>query len=234
MVYNSNNSFEEQSMDTDSKNKNKSKSFENFSLKKYITARNILSVIGFILLCALYYHAEMSSRGVSKSKEVFTIASHQFTYSSLAGVYTSIMTIILISMVLFYRRFGFYTAMLILTLRTMRLTRTFFNNHYHASMLPAIFTTIAAVVSVLLIYFQYEKMRKCQEVCHQRDVGCKKDTDSPGYDSLFVLDRNQHSQQDSNGAKAEFKTRKHFPISRLNVVVCTSKQLFHRKNLLCF
>ncbi|MBR3930340.1 MAG: hypothetical protein IKJ62_02045, partial [Alphaproteobacteria bacterium] len=47
-----------------------------------------------------------------------------------------------------------------------------------------------------------------------RDVGCKKDTESPGCDSLFVLDRNQYSQQDTNGAKAEFKTRKHFPISR--------------------
>ena len=163
MLYNKNNSFEEQNMNTDSKAKNIDKSFKKFDLKKYITVRNILSVIGFILLCILYYHSEMSSRAVSKSKEVFTIASHQFTYSSLAGVYTSIMTIILISMVLFYRRFGFCTAMLILTLRTMRLTRTFLNNHYHASMLPAIFTTIAAVVSVLLIYFQYEKMRKYQE-----------------------------------------------------------------------
>lgn len=40
---------------------------------------------------------------------------HQFQYSSFAGVYTALMTIVLISWVVFYRRFGFCTAMLILT-----------------------------------------------------------------------------------------------------------------------
>ena len=130
------------------------KFFTKSNLKKYITVKNIIGIFAFILLCLLYYHSEMASRAAGKSKELFTIGQHQFPVSSLSGVYTSIMTIILISWVLFYQRFGFATAALILTIRTIRLIRSLMHSHFHASILPALFTTLAAIVSVLLIYFQ--------------------------------------------------------------------------------
>ncbi len=149
-------------MDNNIKTDSKKNLFKKINIKKYITLKNIIAIIAFILLCLCYYQSEMASRAASKSKEIITIGSHQFTYSSFAGVYSAIMTIILISWVVFYRTFGFYTAMSILTVRTIRLFRTLVHSHYSTSMLPAIFLTFSAIVSVLLIYLQYEKRQKAQ------------------------------------------------------------------------
>ncbi len=149
-------------MNQNLKPESKKSFFNKINIKKYLTIRYIIGLIAFVLLCMIYYKSEMSSRVANKSKEIITLMGHQFQYSSFAGVYTALMTIVLISWVVFYRRFGFCTAMLILTIRTIRLTKTFLHSHYHASILPAIFLTFSAIVSVILIFIQQEKRQRAE------------------------------------------------------------------------
>ena len=145
------------------------KTFTIQNLKKQITVKNFIKLIVFVVMCILYYKAEMASRAAGQSKEILTIGSRQFPVSSLSGVYTAIMTIILIAWVLVYKRFGFAVSFTILTVRTTRLIGNFMHSHYHASILPALFITFAAIVSVILVYIQYEMMQHYQ-VKHKKQM----------------------------------------------------------------
>ena len=138
-------------------------------IKKYLTVQNFLKLIAFVVLFYFYIKSEMTSRVVSRSKEILTIGSHEFPYTSLVGVFTAIMTIILISFVLFYKDFGFVVSMIILIRRTIRLFANLSASHYHSNILPALFTTLAALVSVILIYLQY-KIRQRTEAKHRKEV----------------------------------------------------------------
>ena len=136
--------------------------------KKFrLTVDKIPSVICYIFLCGIYILTELASRRTSESREMFTFLGHAMPVSSLAGVFSSILTIILICWVVFYRKIGFYTSVVILTFRTVRLLNGMI--HFRAMSLPAIFVTMVAIVSVLLIYQRNEKVLNVQEN-HRKDL----------------------------------------------------------------
>lgn len=139
------------------------------NLKKHITFKNFLKLILYVVLMVIYYKSEMASRAAGQSREMLTIGTRQFPVSSLSGVYTSIMTIILMTWVLVYKRFGFLTSAVILTIRTTRLLRTLIRANYAPTILPALFTTLAAIVSVILVYIYYEMMQHYQ-VKHRKQM----------------------------------------------------------------
>ena len=126
-----------------------------------ITADKIPSIICFILLICFYVFTDLCSRKASVSREMFTIFGHLLPIASLAGVFSSISTIIIISIVVFYRKIGFYTSIVILALRILKLTSGIL--HFHASSFPALFITLVALVSVILIYRRNEKIQRVQE-----------------------------------------------------------------------
>ena len=145
------------------------KTFTLKNLKSYITFKNFLKLILYVVLFVIYYKSEMASRAAGQSKEMLTIGTRQFPVSSLSGVYTSIMTIILMTWVLIYKRFGFATSAVILTIRTTRLLRTLIRANYAPTILPALFTTLAAIVSVILVYIYYEMMQHYQSK-HRKEL----------------------------------------------------------------
>ena len=134
---------------------------KNSNKGNFISRRKILSIIGFVLILLIYFLSDFGSRTSSVSSEMFTIATHRLPYSALAGVFSSIATVALICLVVFYRKVGFYVAMAILAIRTIRLTIGI--TQFHASSFPALFMTFAAIVAVFLIYKQNERMQKVQE-----------------------------------------------------------------------
>ena len=145
------------------------KTFTLKNLKSLITFKNFLKLLLYVVLIVIYYKSEMASRAAGQSKEMFTIGTRQFPVSSLSGVYTSIMTIILMTWVLVYKRFGFLTSAVILTMRTTRLMNAFIHAHNAPSILAALFTTFAAIVAVILVYIQYEMMQHYQ-LKHRRQM----------------------------------------------------------------
>lgn len=153
-------------MNQNLKPESKKSFFKNIDIKKYLTVRNLIGVIAFLLLFLVYYKSEMASRVANKSKDIITILGHQFPYSSFAGCYSAVMTIVLISWVVFYRRFGFCTALIILIIRTIRVSKNLMHSHYHASVLPALFLTFSALVSIILIFVQQEKRQRAIEILY--------------------------------------------------------------------
>lgn len=129
--------------------------------RKPVSKRKIVSILVFVLLFALYVLTELGSRNTASSKELFMIGSHPMPVSSLAGVFSSISTIILIAWVVFYRKTGFYLSLVILATRFFRLSKGLID--FHGTSLPAIFITLVAFVSVILIYQRNEKIQKIQE-----------------------------------------------------------------------
>ena len=126
-----------------------------------ISADKIPTILCFILLLGLYIVTDLCARKTSISKEMFMIFGHPLPIASLAGVFSSISIIVIIFLVVFYRKFGFYTSILILALRIIKLTSGII--HLHASSFPAIFVTLVALISVILIYCRNEKIQRIQE-----------------------------------------------------------------------
>lgn len=129
--------------------------------KKSITRKKIISVIGFILLFALYVLNETGSKVASASQEMFVLGGHTFPLSTLAGVFSSMSTVIFICWVVFYRRLGFYTSISLLIFRIIRLSVIIVN--FNAIFLPAIFVSLVSLLAVVVIYNRNNTIQKTQD-----------------------------------------------------------------------
>ncbi len=132
-----------------------------------IPKRKIVSIIGFVLLIVFYELMEYGSRSSSVSREFLILGEHRLPIAMLAGVFSSISTIVLICWVIFFGRVGFYTSIVVLSFRAVKLALGL--AHFHASSFPAFFVTIVGFVSVTLIYQRNEKVRKVQ-ARHQKEL----------------------------------------------------------------
>lgn len=92
---------------------------------------------------------------------MFEIMGHQLPIGPLAGAFSSMSMIVLICLVIFYRKLGFYTSIVILAVRLLKLTKGLFL--FHPTGLPAIFITLMGLISVLVIYQRNEKILCNQE-----------------------------------------------------------------------
>ena len=131
-----------------------------FSLPK-ITVNKIPAIVCFFLLIGLYFLNERYSRLTSTSKEMYVIFDHRLPVASLAGVFSTISMLVLICWVVFYRKAGFYTSMVILAFRIFKLSKSVI--HFHPTGLPALFITLIGLVSILLIYQRNEQIIRGQE-----------------------------------------------------------------------
>ena len=151
-------------MDEDTNNAgNKKTIFKNVDPRK----RKIASIVGFFLLFVFYIAMELGSKVTSTSTEIFVIGKKPLPLSALAGVFSSISTIILICWTVFYRKKGFRTSMIFLSLRILRLSTTLIN--FNPAILPAYFITIATITANLIIYTQNEKILKYKD-WHRKEV----------------------------------------------------------------
>ena len=138
-----------------------------FMKKLALSLDKILSSLGYAVLVVLYFLTAKGSRLTSVSTGTFSFMSHDFPIGSLAAVFSSMSTIVLICLVVFYRKPGFYTAIAILILRIVKLASGIMR--FHASSFPAFFITIVALISVLIIYQRNEKIQRVQEK-HKKEL----------------------------------------------------------------
>ena len=134
---------------------------------KYSKLSLVSTLLGFLLFVALYFLSDMGSRITSGSKEMLNILGHQYPIGLLAPVCSSISSIILICMVVFYRKIGFYTALLILIVRCSKLAYGMVQ--FHVTSLPAFFTSIVALLAVIIIYQKNNKIIREHE-SHKKEL----------------------------------------------------------------
>ena len=133
-----------------------------------ITPKFVLKVISFLLLFFLYHVCEYGNKWAGASRGgMWQIAGGAIPYATLPGVFTSLCTFILIAWVIYYHKFGFCFSLLILTLRFIRLGINLV--HHNLMILPGIFMSVVALVSVLLIYWFNKQTIKTQEK-HRKEL----------------------------------------------------------------
>ena len=128
-----------------------------------VTPKLVFKVFLFLFLFFLYHLAEYGNAWAGNSRGgMWKIGDGVIPYATLPGVFTSICTFILIAWTAWFRKFGYYFSMTILTLRFIRLGSNLFLNH-NLMVLPGIFMSIVAIVSVILIYQSNEQTIKTQK-----------------------------------------------------------------------
>lgn len=116
-----------------------------------ITPKFVFKVFLFLLLFALYHVCEYGNSWAGNSRGAMWQIGHSvIPYATLPGVFTSICTFILIAWVVAYGKFGFYFSLTILAVRFIRLAISIAN--HNLMVLPGVFMSVVALVSVILIY----------------------------------------------------------------------------------
>ena len=113
------------------------------------------------MLLLFYLVMGYFARKTSMSNEFFSICGHDFPVNNLAGVFSSLVAVALITMTVFYRRLGFYTVLAILSYRFIALTLGIIN--FKPGSLPGLFITIGTTLSVVVIYKRTESLLKSEE-----------------------------------------------------------------------
>ncbi len=131
-----------------------------------ITPQFILKAFLFLFLFFIYHLCEYGNAWAGSSRGgMWEVAGGKIPYATLPGVFTSLCTFILIAWVVYYRKFGFYFSLIILILRFIRLGRNIL--HHNLMVLPGIFMSVVALVSVILIYQSNEQIIKTQKKYHK-------------------------------------------------------------------
>ena len=134
---------------------------------KYSKLNLVSTLLGFLVFVALYFLSEKGSIITAGSKEMLNILGHEYRIGLLASVCSSISSIVLICMVVFYRKIGFYTALLILIVRCLKLA--YGVTQFHDTSIPALFTTIVALLAVIIIYQKNNKIISEHEA-HKKEL----------------------------------------------------------------
>lgn len=133
-----------------------------------ITPKLVLKVFLFLLSFFLYHVCELGNTWAGNSRGgMWKIGSSIVPYATLPGVFTSLCTFILIAWVVCYHKFGFYFSITILILRFIRLGINLL--HHNLMVLPGIFMSIVALVSILLIYHSNEQTIRTQKK-HRKEL----------------------------------------------------------------
>lgn len=117
--------------------------------------------VGYVALLLLYFVTEYLTRKVSNSNSFLTLGNQRLPFMTLAGVFSSMSAVILISLVIFYQRFGFYTSLVITFFRIINIISPAFIGRLPN--MSGIFTTLFALVSIILVYKGNERVRHIQE-----------------------------------------------------------------------
>ena len=79
-------------------------------------------------------------------------------YATLPGVFTSLLTVVLLVWVVYYRKVGFVTSIILLTLRFIRLGINLL--HHNLMVLPGVFISFVALMSIIIIFQSNENTIK--------------------------------------------------------------------------
>ena len=122
----------------------------------------VTNILGFILLLMLYGAAYFGLNYISRSNATIDIFGAVMPAQVLTGVFSSLANIFTILFVIFYKKVGFITAIVITVVQFPVLIFKFFTQQ-HVQSLPGIFSTIFTLTAIILIYSRNRKIEKYQD-----------------------------------------------------------------------
>ncbi len=121
------------------------------------------SVVLFVFLLALYIAASLFTFIASRSTQVFTLGDHHLPATAFTGVFSSLANICLIFIVVFFKRKGFITSLVILLMQFPMLL-VFIVARKNMSVLPGFFGNIFTIIAIIMIYRRNLKIEQYQKI----------------------------------------------------------------------
>ena len=137
-------------------------------LKGLLTDREAPKFL-FVALTLLFLLASVFVSRASRSQTVVMLAGKPLPISTLAGVLSSLSNICIIILVVFYRKAGFYTSLVMLLLQVPVWLTGLLKQPTWAS-LPGAFSAILIIVAILLIYRRDERAQRLQDLLREQSA----------------------------------------------------------------
>ena len=129
---------------------------------KRITKGRIAMYFGFVLLLVIYAIGTRYTRIASESTDVLVLGDYTIPIALFAGGLSSVANICMILLVMFYKKPGLYTFIVIYSINFIRLFIGLFKIH-NKNTIPGICSNIVIVLAVIVIYQRnsiLDKLRK--------------------------------------------------------------------------
>lgn len=123
----------------------------------------------YVLLFVLYMVTTIFLTIVSDNNSTFNVFGNPVPLRTLAGVFSSLSNISIIFWVLFYKKTGFITSMVILGIQFPLLLRKIFVFQVYSS-IPGIFTNIFTITAAIIIYYNDVRLSKYQQGIRKQAV----------------------------------------------------------------
>ena len=127
-----------------------------------VTPKLIQKIFSWLILFALYHVCEYANQWCNNARgEMWRVGDSGIPFATFPGVFTSLLMVILIVWVVYYRKFGFYASITILAIRFCRLGIKLF--HHNLMIIPGIFMSLVTLMAVVLIYQANESLIKTEK-----------------------------------------------------------------------
>ncbi|MCR5501493.1 MAG: HD domain-containing protein [Lachnospiraceae bacterium] len=128
------------------------------------------SAAGFIILLILYLTAAFLVNRVARSQAVLTIGDMQMPVTTFTGILSSLGNIIIIFLVVYFRKTGFITALIVLALQFPMMLWAMLVAHT-LSTVPGVFGNLFTVVAILMIHSRNNAIDEFQrsEIVHLKE-----------------------------------------------------------------
>ena len=107
-------------------------------------------IYGYIILLLIYLITNSLVRRVAGASGALMVNGNAVPYPAFAGVFTAVANIAVIMIVVYYKRLGFVTAMILLFSQFPFIVISLFVRHNYTS-LPGFFTNVSIIVAVILL-----------------------------------------------------------------------------------
>lgn len=126
-----------------------------------LSARKEAPKIWFFVLLIIYIFTSVVINRLAHSNNIIRVGNQVLPFTAFAGVLSSLGNLSIISLVVVYRKKGFYTALIIL-LSQFPLLLIQMMRHHNIAILPGIFGNILTSFAVLMLYLYNVKIEKYQ------------------------------------------------------------------------
>ncbi len=120
------------------------------------------SMCGYFILVLVYVAACIIVNTLSRSDKVLNISGAILPFSSFAGVLAALNNMCVIFMVVYYKKLGYFTALLALVIQMPVIFLTVINHHTLAN-IPGLFTDVFTIVAITMLFKNGEGVRRYQE-----------------------------------------------------------------------
>lgn len=123
----------------------------------------------FLLLLTLYAVTSAMVTIVARTPGSFSIFGAEINYSTLTGVLTSLANTFIIFLVVFFRKPGFYTTLVILMIQFPVILVGFIKIQSTRT-LPGIFTNLFTIITIIIIFLNNQRIEKYQRRIREQAV----------------------------------------------------------------